>query len=470
MKKSGYRSSFHIYFIFFSSLLGTSLAAILMLLALVTVQKPNGEPAKSNWPKYFTETISNEILFTDGKPRLTQSGLKTLQEHKIGIQILDNTGNEIYAFQKPAHGRSSYSNMELLRLSQNKGLDHAETTTFVGGVADKESEYAYILYFPMKIKTITMYLNGERFTGGKAVIFSITFILLLTIVIAGILYGLWTVRVINRITSSIENISKRCYLPLKNQGAYGDLYHSLNALDREIRAGDQLRKETEALQKQWIANITHDLKTPLSPIKGYAELLLADSELAEKNRKEYAGIMLKNAVYMEGLIDDLKLTYQIETNMLPVKRQEQNIVRYLRELVIDILNRPEYESRHIQFDTTEEIIPFSFDGRLLTRALQNLIINAFVHGDETTEISIQLSVSGHQLTIIIADNGKGMTDIEAGRLFQRYYRGTSTEHKPEGTGLGLAIAKSIVELHHGTISVLSVPASGTTFILVFPLT
>lgn len=92
-----------------------------------------------------------------------------------------------------------------------------------------------------------------------------------------------------------------------------------------------------------------------------------------------------------------------------------------------------------------------------------------MHGDENTEIILQISASENIIQIIVSDNGKGMAAEEVASLFQRYYRGTNKEHKPEGTGLGLAITKSIVELHEGTILVSSIPGVGTTFQIQFPI-
>ncbi|WP_303740720.1 sensor histidine kinase [Lutispora saccharofermentans] len=89
---------------------------------------------------------------------------------------------------------------------------------------------------------------------------------------------------------------------------------------------------------------------------------------------------------------------------------------------------------------------------------------------QENSIGLQISASDTILQIIVSDNGKGMTAEETGSLFQRYYRGTNTEHKPEGTGLGLAITKSIVELHGGTISVSSIPGIGTAFQIQLPRT
>lgn len=469
MKKSGYRTIFHIYLIFFLSLLGTTLAAIGLFLLLITVQTSDGATVRSDWPKTFTESFSKQIIFMDDKPQVKQSGIELLQDNSIGLQILDDAGYEIYSYGKPEKALTYYSNTDILHLFQSSNLAADKITSFVGEITNKGNDYAYIVHFPMEVKKVTMYLNGERFTGGKTVIISMVGILLLVILISGIIYGFCTVRIISRLTMSIKDISKRCYLPIQNHGAFSDLYDSLNTLDTEIKASDRLREQTEKIRRDWIAYITHDLKTPLSPIKGYAEILQDDTVKTDVQCKRYAGVMLKNAAHMENLIDDLKLTYQLENGMVPVNRQEQNLIRFLKELVIDILNNPEYESHSIHFESTEEIILFSFDQKLLTRAFQNLMINAFVHGERNTEVTLQISVSENKVKIAVADNGKGMTTEETSKLFERYYRGTNIGHKPEGTGLGLAIAKNIVELHSGTISVSSALDFGTVFLIYLPI-
>lgn len=468
MKKSGYCTILHIYFIFFLSLLGTILAAAGLCMLLITVQKQDGMSARSDWPKAFTEDFKKQIIFADDKPHVKREGLLLLQENHIGLQIIDNAGNEIFSFQAPENAGTHYSVTDLLRLNQTGDFDTEKNTSFVGMTAHGKSDYTYITHFPMEIRKITMYLNGERFTGGKTIVLSTLGILLFLMLAAGTAYGFWTAKMIDRLIKSIKDISKRSYLPLRKSGAFSDLYNSLNTLDTEIKAGDSLREETENMRREWIANITHDLKIPLSPIKGYSEILLDDTPKTEEQYRRYAGTMLKNAACMEGLLDDLKLTYQLKSGMVPLNRKEQNLIRFLRELAIDILNRPEYENRRILFECLDETVLFPFDSILLTRAFQNLIINAFVHGDNDTEITLKISASENAVHVTAADNGTGMSEEQAQRLFERYYRGTSTESKPEGTGLGLAIVKNIVELHEGTISVFSIPGIGTAFLICFP--
>lgn len=469
MKKSGYFTTFHIYLIFFLSLLGTIAASFALFYLLITVKTSTGSTTRSDWPKSFTENFREYIIFINEKAQIRQPGLELLQKNDIGLQILDHSGNEIFSYEKPDQADLTYSNTELFMLYQTGPLKGSKTTVFIGTVTNNGNDYVYILYFPMMITKITMYLNGDRFTGGKTIVILILGMLFTVVLISGIIYGFWTTHIMNRLTTSIREISVRNYLPIKVHGAYKDLYDSLNTLDSEIRESDRLLRQTEKMREEWIANITHDLKTPLSPIKGYAELLQENGTKTEEQCKRYSQVILKNSAYMEALIDEMKLTYQLDNGMIPLKLQEQNFIRFLKELVIDILNNPEYEQRTIDFETSVETILFSFDPILLTRVFQNIILNAFVHGDENTAVALQITVSDTLLQIIVSDNGRGMSAAETLSLFQRYYRGTNTEHRSDGTGLGLAIAKSIVELHGGIIAVSSIPDIGSSFQIQFPI-
>lgn len=400
-------------------------------------------------------------------PQVKQTGLVLLQENEVGIQIIDSTGNVVFSYQEPEQVNKVYSGTELLQLVQTGKSADGKTTVFSGMAFDAKKEYAYLLYFPVNVSKVTMYVNGERFAGGKAIMIPVLLVLLLLVLISGILYGFFTTKAMKRLTTAIHEISARSYLPVQEQGVFHDLYDSLNTLDAEIRDSDQLRVQTEKMREEWIANITHDLKTPLSPIKGYAEILQETDGGDREHRRHYADVMLKNVSYMEKLMDDLKLTYQLENGIIPIHREDKNIVRFLKELVIDILNTPEYETRSIHFESEDETVMFPFDQMLFTRAFRNLIINAFVHGEDHTEVTVSILASQAALEIKVADNGKGVSEDAAQHLFDRYYRGTNTEQKPEGTGLGLAIAKGIIDLHGGTISVSSIPDVGTAFQIKF---
>ncbi|MGX9756848.1 sensor histidine kinase [Clostridioides difficile] len=467
MRKSGYKTIFYSYIIFFLVLFCLALTAIGIFLSLINVQHPSGKSIRSDWPQNFTESFTEQIVFVNNKPQIKQSGLKKLRENQLWIQILDSDGDRVYGFSEPKNYKNHYSNSELLELAKKHTPN--DDTVYLGTIKNNDADFIYIIHFPLNISKVTMFFDGTKFIGGKSIVLSIIGIIFLIVLISGIAYGYWITKFISRITSAVSDIAKRTYLPIKTKGSFADVYDSLNTLNEEIHISDEIQKRTDIIREEWISNITHDLKTPLSPIKGYAELLADnDSILSYEQVQRYASIMLKNIEYTNTLINDLKLTYQLENGMIPLNKQDNNLIRFLKELAIDILNYPEYESNIIEFDSNIDGIKFNFDSTLLKRAFSNLIINAFVHGSQDTKVFFNIMVDD-KIKIAILDNGRGMTEYEVSNLFSRYYRGTNTEQKTEGTGLGLAITKQIIELHGGTISVESTLSLGTTFHISFPI-
>lgn len=279
--------------------------------------------------------------------------------------------------------------------------------------------------------------------------------------------GLWLVRHLSKIKKGIENISQRTYTKLPEKGIFSDVYCALNKLDIEIRNSDKVQEETERVRNEWITNITHDLKTPLSPIKGYAELLTSNAEIDKETMQEYGEIILKNVNHTEKLINDLKLTYQLDSGSMPFNPQSVKLVRYMKELVIDIVNDPAFKDRNIVFESNAQDIEICIDADLFRRAMNNLIINALTHNPPETKVTISIDTNSEkEACVYISDNGTGMSEAEQAELFNRYYRGTNTKEKPEGSGLGLAIAKQIINLHNGNIHVKSELNEGTQFTVI----
>lgn len=465
MSKHNYKSMLHIYFIFFLVSIVILLISLFFFIQVITIQDPNGNQVRSSWPKLFTENISNYIFLDNGMVGLNEEGKQILSDNQVGLQILDVSGEEIYAFQTSANVPITYSQGDLLNIYQNQQLQQ-ETTSLIGTYMNNEKEYVYLVHFPLKLQKVTMYLNGEQFTEGKTIIFILGSAFLLLIIIGGIIYGFYMTKTMTHLMTAIQDISKRNYHPKKNTGTFKEVYESLNRLDYDIKLSDQTRLQTEKSREEWIANISHDLKTPLSPIKGYGEILV---ESKDSLTAERAGIILKNADYIEMLINDLKLTYQLDNGMITLDLKTQDMVRFMKEIVIDILNDPRFIDQQILFDSKEEKIDWQFDPKLLRRAFTNLIINAFVHGNSNTEVYLTISKINKQLEIIISDNGPGMTQQQIDHLFERYYRGGTTKQNKEGTGLGLAITKEIIEYHHGKIQVSSIVEKGSQFRILFPL-
>ncbi len=466
-KSAGVKSALHIYIMFFLLLMGLAAAGIGFFIYAVTIERPDGIAATSAWPKQFADGFANEIILVDGLPQLKQSGFEQLHRYGLWFQLLDEKGNEVLAQNKPGDIPSSYTAADLLDMVGDSDAGEG-ASLFTGTFTAQDVRWSYIVGFPVNVDRVVMYLNGDRFTSGKTIINVIFGGMFFFILFAGLIYGMWAARQMAKMTKAVHEIASRAYLPLKETGAFADVYESLNQLDTEIHISDETRAGTDRMREEWIANITHDLKTPLSPIRGYAELIAdAADGLETEDMQRYGRIILKNAAYAESLVNDLKLTYQLQNSILPLHKKNQNMVRFIREVVIDLLNTPDYEGRSIRFDSESGDIPSTFDPFLFKRAVDNLIANALLHNPPDTEIAVSVC-ENDGIHITISDNGTGMNAQEVENLFVRYCRGAAANVKTEGTGLGMAIAKQIVELHGGQIHVDSQPGIGTRVIISIP--
>ena len=442
-------------------------ATIGMFYYFFGITEPEGLSLAS-WPNRFTDNFSTWMRNDNGEIKIEEIGLERLDEYGLWLQVIDETGQEVFCHNKPLNYPARYSASELISLSG--GVYEQGYTVFVSSYESPEGTWSYLVGFPYAIGKHMLYYNGEH-VGRLSFLFlmGISFILCFVFLFM-VCYGFWLTRHLGRIVRGIGDISLRSYAPLTEKGVFGEVYGALNQMDTEIRQSDKVQEDTERLRREWIVNITHDLKTPLSPIKGYAELLMGTPAPDKEAVREYGGIILKSANHTEKMMNDLKLTYQLDSGAVPYHPQTVRLVRFLKELVIDIVNDPAFANRRIGFESNIQECQVSLDIGLFRRAVNNLIINALTHNPPETEVTIRIdSGSEKNVLICISDNGTGMNDKEQSELFNRYYRGTNTKEKPEGSGLGLAIAKQIITLHGGNIDVRSRLGEGTCFTIILSL-
>ena len=442
----------------------TVVLAIGMFYYVFSISEPEGLSLAS-WPNTFANNFSAWIEEKDGIIGVEEIGVERLDEYGLWVQILDETGQELYAHNKPTHYPESYSMSELIALAES-GYENGNTV-FISSTEVSGRTLNYIVGFPYAIGKHMLYYNGENVARLSPLAKNVMIVAVCIVVVCAFCYTLWLSRKLSTITKGIVGISSRDYKPVKETGVFGEIYSFLNQMDMELERSSKIQEETERTRQEWIANITHDLKTPLSPIKGYAELL-TDGNATEV--QEYGTVILKNVEHMEKLLNDLKLTYQLEAGAIPFTPQQVRVERFLKELVIDIANDPAFSKRTIEFESHVPELMAEMDASLLRRAIGNIIINALVHNPVETQIQITVhKTSENELSLSIRDNGRGMDEAEQSVLWSRYYRGTSTKEKPEGSGLGLAIAKQVVVLHGGDIRVRSRIGEGTEFIITLPL-
>lgn len=424
-------------------------AALGLFYYIFGITEPEGLSLAS-WPKTFTSSFSAWMENRDGTLWIEDIAIERLDEYGLWLQVIDEDGQEVFSHNKPADYPAGYTASELLAFSERP---YENGNTVFAGSFDK---WSYLIGFPYPIGKYMLYYNGEHVTRLLPVFVTGLCFIACAVITFVLVYGFWLTGCLAKITRGIGGVSRRSYSPVLEKGIFREVYSELNKLNAEICSSDKVQKETERTRQEWITGITHDLKTPLSPVKGYAELLSDASALDSETVQEYGKIILKNVSHAERLMNDLKLTYQLEAGVIPFHPKEIPFVRFLREVVIDIVNDPAFSSRSIEFYSDTEEITVSIDADLFRRAMGNLIVNALIHNPPETKVTVAVSAEPEgNVSVIVKDNGAGMDREEAAELFNRYYRGTSTKEKPEGSGLGLAIAKQIITLHGGGIRVTS---------------
>ncbi|AZB41741.1 sensor histidine kinase [Bacillus sp. FJAT-42376] len=246
-------------------------------------------------------------------------------------------------------------------------------------------------------------------------------------------------------------------------GAFYEMAENLSAADKE-------RDRLEKTREEWMTGISHDLRTPLSTIQGYAHLLESGQYRWDEEELQDMGRMIREkGDYMTALIEDFSLAFQLQNQSLPHQLKPVDLHELVRGIMLKFANDRTLEDVPFNFKSADLKIYIQADRRWFERMLDNLIYNCIKHNPKGTSVTASVSRQGESAVVTIADNGAGMDEETVRHLFDRYFRGTSTDEQTEGAGLGMSIARAIAELHGGSIQVSSVKHKGTVFRLAFPL-
>jgi two-component system phosphate regulon sensor histidine kinase PhoR len=227
-------------------------------------------------------------------------------------------------------------------------------------------------------------------------------------------------------------------------------------------------RRLEAVRRDFVANVSHELKTPLTSISGYAETLLGESPGADTTRR-FLTTILNNARRMQRLVDDLLDLSRIESGRWQPNRVGVSIEAAARESWMALAGRP--EAQRVEFDTriAEDAATLCADLDALRQVLTNLLDNSLRHTQPGGHIICRSRREGNGIAVSIVDDGVGITRDHLPRIFERFYRADSSRSREEGgTGLGLAIVKHLVEAHSGRVHAESERGRGTAVTCWFP--
>lgn len=227
-------------------------------------------------------------------------------------------------------------------------------------------------------------------------------------------------------------------------------------------------KKLELMRKDFVANVSHELKTPITSIKGFAETLMEGDMKDEQAEREFLQIIYKESHRLQLLINDLLVLSRLENENFPLVLTEIHPEELLEEIMPATRQKAEQKQLDLSMDVEESIV-FKADRDRIIQVFINLLDNAISYTPAGGEVALHVNAVQDYVHILVRDSGIGIAKEDRPRIFERFYRvDKARSRNTGGTGLGLAIVKHIVEVHEGKISIDSEPDQGTSIHIYLP--
>ena len=391
---------------------------------------------------FSVETFSNHIVWQDETWAADDTALSMLQEYTAWAMLLNEDGDVVWQQNLPENLPRSYTSAEVASFSRwyledypVKVWTRADGNLMVVGFPPRTLvKFYYALEWP--------YMGV--LLGGIAAAFIINLLLIIFLILRN------TRKVEKAMTPILQGIQNLCHgnaLHLEEQGELAEINAGLNQAAGYMKKKDNTRAE-------WIRGVSHDIRTPLSMVLGYASELEDDCDLPPNARKQ-AGIIRRESEKMKRLIDDLNLTTKLEYALQPVHFQDMDWVETSRQAVSEVLNSgldSRYEIVFAEMQPGRSLHLLGDDG-LLRRMLDNLIRNSITHNPHGCRISVSVGEEKGHCLCIVSDDGIGI-EPERLKVLNRGDDITSTQGSDEKNehGLGLKLVMQIVKAHRGTVS------------------
>ncbi|MDQ0270449.1 sensor histidine kinase [Cytobacillus purgationiresistens] len=385
----------------------------------------------------------------------------------IGYQLYVTDGQNDHRFYGAEYRETNLPNTavgQVLRGDIYHGISNFPITTFVTGFFANELKnsvgvqfehggHTYALFIRPDIKLLfsEMHIMFGWLLFGILVL-SILFVLIST------KYIVKPISKLNEATAIIADGRFGIQLNTSQKDEIGELSASFMKMARKLDKANEMRKE-------FISNISHDIQSPLSNIKGYLNLFKKKTLSAEE--RDYIHVVEGEVDRLSNLTNQLLLLSSIDTKKDLVNRSSFDISDQIKLVIKQ--NQWYLEEKGIMVSYALPPFQYTGDPSLLYSIWENLMTNAIKYSDENGEIDIRLEEKADSVHIHFQDDGIGLTNAEIERIFERLYRADISRNRAvKGTGLGLAIVQSIIELHDGKIFVESEKTKGTTFTIILP--
>ncbi|MFK7976059.1 MAG: sensor histidine kinase [Halioglobus sp.] len=300
--------------------------------------------------------------------------------------------------------------------------------------------------------------------------------LLVAIAIGALLFGVLT-RPLQRLVQKVRayretTLDPQLDLPLdpKPKNEIDELNIAVAAMSQRIDQQIQALEESDKTRRELIANVSHDLRTPLASMQGYLEtLLLKSASLDEQQQEHYLRIAHKHSRRLNDLVRELFELSKLESNSAQPKLEPFSLMELVQDTMQDFELKAAERNITLNASCEDNSLVVVADIAMIHRVLDNLLENAIRHTPKGGEVSLGICNDNNKVRIEVKDTGQGISAHDIPHIFDRFYRPEdTTTFESERTGLGLAIVKRIVELHRSKVDVFSEPNQGTAFVFWLP--
>ena len=254
---------------------------------------------------------------------------------------------------------------------------------------------------------------------------------------------------------------------LSETAALGSAFNEM-AAELERRAGE--RERLDRMKDEFVLTTSHELRSPLTSVQGFAELLMLEREKLTPKQAETVEIILDNTRHLVRLLNDLLDLARSDAGRLAIKPVETEVESLVDDSVRTMRSQTEARRQSLTQEIDPSLPPICVDRDRIRQVLVNLLTNAHEYSPEGASIRVTAGLHDAEVQLVVSDDGPGMPEDQLEHIFDRFTRGDAglTQHVG-GTGLGLAISKSLVELHGGSIEAASAPGQGSRFCVRLPI-
>ncbi|MBY0219111.1 cell wall metabolism sensor histidine kinase WalK [Paenibacillus illinoisensis] len=275
--------------------------------------------------------------------------------------------------------------------------------------------------------------------------------------------SIFVVKPINKLTKATKRLASGDFnvrLNIRQTGELGALARSFEEMTHDLQHLEQMRRE-------FVANVSHEVQSPLTSISGYAQTL-KQVNLAEHERDRYLDIISAEAKRMSKMSDSLLKLSLLESDSQSLRFTERNLDEQIRRVIVAL--QPQWTARNMEFELDLQAIKVTADHDQLDQVWMNILGNGIKFSEDDGTMAVSMRQVHSDVIIRISDNGIGIEPEDQQRIFERFFKADRSHgSKYEGSGMGLAIVKQIVSLHKGDIQVESKPGEGTTFVVTLPM-